>query len=1183
MSENPKTNRSTMETSGLKHKEQIQHTSKNSKDDLLKLLKIYLTNVTKDSSKEEMELEVKFGTIGGKHNNITKIQHENVIKKILSSGFYQDKNEYLLRIQSEYNDQRTNKLFMSNIRTEINGLQNIRKYCQTNKIDSISSNDINHIKKHRLKDNDFSSVDFIDFNYRVSLNKEEKIDTTSSPIITMLENWNKQKKTFRYLNRFKFRHNSFPIIIDISIVKESNKKDNRFYIPEYNIHDSGVFTSEEKYEIEIEVLNNNVGIGSLFNTPDILNNNILKPVIKYILAGIQETNYPIGFNEKTNILDSYMKLLWRKEYDPHKRVNASNFVGPSSVTLKIENIRPLNADSNITNIRNSYTVTDKADGERKLLFIDPNGKIYLINTNMSIQFTGVLSKNKEVWNTLIDGEHILYNKNKKFINMYAAFDIYYINGKDIRSNAFVSNIDDSSEVVLTQFRLPLLEKLIKNIYAVSVVKESTTIPLNIICKQFYVANSSESIFECCEKILTKETNGIFEYETDGLIFTPSNYGVSTNTVGQYVKPTKFTWDQSFKWKPPQFNTIDFLVSVKKHEDGTDMIGSTFNEGVNVLSNSQIEEFKTVILCVGIDEYNEKHGFINPYQSMIDDKIPIMKNDDNRSNYVPAQFFPTEPYDHDTGICNIKINNTNNSKQMYTENNEIIEDNSIVEFRYEMHRDKYWQWIPMRMRYDKTAQLRNGIKNYGNGYHVANSNWQTIHNPVTHSMITSGLNIHEQLSDDDVYYNTNSGISMTQGLRDFHNLYVKKSLINAISKPGNTLIDLAVGKGGDWPKWIKSRLKFVFGIDIARDNIHNRKNGACARYITNKHKFKTIPSALFVNGNSSVNIRKTTGIVSDKDKQITRAVFGQGPKDIKILGPGVYKNYGIASDGFDICSIQFAIHYMFKDQETLQNFLQNVSEVTKEGGYFIGTSYDGEKVFNMLKNYEQNESNVIMSSQSNKQQKMWEVTKKYDNNEYNDDETCIGYAIDVFQESINKTFREYLVNYTYLTRILENYGFVLVSNEELEKLKSSIKNGTGSFKELFNKMNEDIQKDEFIHKSYGDASHMSEEERTISFLNRYFIYKKIRKITNISSVSDNLKTAVVDDSSESSIDPTSKQIIKETIESSHEKSKVPDAVITGTVKISRKNLGKTKKISSSDKDIVKPVIKPLNRTIKLVKK
>jgi hypothetical protein len=52
--------------------------------------------------------------------------------------------------------------------------------------------------------------------------------------------------------------------------------------------------------------------------------------------------------------------------------------------------------------------------------------------------------------------------------------------------------------------------------------------------------------------------------------------------------------------------------------------------------------------------------------------------------------------------------------MYTENNEIIEDNMIVEFRYDMQADKEWRWVPLRVRYDKTAQLRNGEKNYGNG-------------------------------------------------------------------------------------------------------------------------------------------------------------------------------------------------------------------------------------------------------------------------------------------------------------------------------------------------------------------------------------------------------------------------------------------------------------------------------------
>ena len=42
---------------------------------------------------------------------------------------------------------------------------------------------------------------------------------------------------------------------------------------------------------------------------------------------------------------------------------------------------------NVPNIRKDFVVTDKADGERRLMFIDPKGRIYLIDTNMSIIFT----------------------------------------------------------------------------------------------------------------------------------------------------------------------------------------------------------------------------------------------------------------------------------------------------------------------------------------------------------------------------------------------------------------------------------------------------------------------------------------------------------------------------------------------------------------------------------------------------------------------------------------------------------------------------------------------------------------------------------------------------------------------------------------------------------------------------
>ena len=38
------------------------------------------------------------------------------------------------------------------------------------------------------------------------------------------------------------------------------------------------------------------------------------------------------------------------------------------------------------------------------------GKIYLIDTNMNVQFTGNVTKHKNCCYTIIDGEHVLHDK-----------------------------------------------------------------------------------------------------------------------------------------------------------------------------------------------------------------------------------------------------------------------------------------------------------------------------------------------------------------------------------------------------------------------------------------------------------------------------------------------------------------------------------------------------------------------------------------------------------------------------------------------------------------------------------------------------------------------------------------------------------------------------------------------------
>ena len=98
---------------------------------------------------------------------------------------------------------------------------------------------------------------------------------------------------------------------------------------------------------------------------------------------------------------------------------------------------------------------------------------------------------------------------------------------------------------------------------VSGLEKSAACNLRIQCKTFYMTTSDTTIFQACNEILSKNRDGLFEYNTDGIIFTPSNTGVGSSAVGVSGPLHKTTWENSFKWKPPQFNTIDFLVTVKK--------------------------------------------------------------------------------------------------------------------------------------------------------------------------------------------------------------------------------------------------------------------------------------------------------------------------------------------------------------------------------------------------------------------------------------------------------------------------------------------------------------------------------------------------------------------------------------------------------------------------------------------
>ena len=67
----------------------------------------------------------------------------------------------------------------------------------------------------------------------------------------------------------------------------------------------------------------------------------------------------------------------------------------------------------------------------------------------------------------------------------------------------------------------------------------------------------------------------------------------------------------------------------------------------------------------------------------------------------------------------------------------------------------------------------------------------------------------------------------------------------------------------------------------------------------------------------------------------------------------------------------------------------------------------------------------MVSLHHKQYKMFEIIKRFTESDFPSDENGLGYAIDVYQDTINQYFREYLVNFNYFAQVMEDYGFVII--------------------------------------------------------------------------------------------------------------------------------------------------------------
>ena len=1010
---------------------------------------------------DRLELETTFGVRGVVDSN-TFLQ---IAQRLRTKGYKEIPQEDKLNI-----------ITPNNIRFTLQGLGVLQDYCNDDTI-------ANKLFSVMFKDRAFpdSNIDIHEYNIRFKMRREEELSRDDPRIQELLKTWKVQRKAFRLIRRWSFEGKG--IRMDLSMVRQTvNVPGKGEYEWSSSFLERSVLNEVPRYEVEVELLHNT----PFTDTPE--------KALKSLISGVGEVQRAIQKNTllirnsvKKTVLDEYKSIT-----------HSDRFRGVGPVTLQINNMTA-DVQEDIPNIRTSYNVTDKADGLRSMAIVTESGELFLIDQSMNVYRTGL--QNKKCSKSIVDGEWVTLTKDGKAINHYLIFDIYYsIDGAPSFQLPFATFKDGALDhTEPTRFNLMNQWYSLWNDDPKVIAKGITeTNRLILALKQFFFASPGDAIFKRGASTIL-DTSRI--YYTDGLILTSNSDPIPEKPGVRF--------ESQFKWKPSKDNTVDFLISFEQDAllRDKDKIATTIHP-----SDGQTVQYKIMRLYVGgvkSHDEDDPRTTILSGQPIVRDKDRDREPKETVPRYRPVLFHPLDFPDTMANTCNVVITTNPETLEEYVtteDSNEPITSKCIVEMRYDPSREPGWRWIPSRIRHDKTERLLRAlssgknIKYSGmmNDEAVANSVWNSIHDPVTETMIRTG---NEEPTEDEIkpilpiiesdvtkkYYERKApkqNMAIIKGLQDFHNKYIKNDIL--LSKPLRTLkgknaklLDLACGKAGDLYKWMFNQARYVIGVDIAGENITNPIDGAYKRYFETVKRMGMgrVGKMVFAIGNSSKSLVDGAAGANSEERDILRTIFGQVPPEGPVP-PFIQKDFtGILRNGADVTACMFAIHYFFENKTILDGFLKNLSDTVKQGGYFVGCCFDGNKVFNLLRSVKKGHSKIGIDSDV----PIWTITKDYDAEELTNDDQSIGLGIDVEFISIGSTHKEYLVPFELLKDKLSEIGFRLLNQEELQQM--NLQFSTNTFDVSYAMAEREMpagSKNKFT---------MSESVKEFSFLNRWFIFKR----------------------------------------------------------------------------------------------
>ena len=1100
-------------------------------DEIIDLFKNAILN-------KNTELEYIYGN---NNININKLQFLNIVK-YCNENYKKLNNSINLDIRSGNNQYKN--ISYNDVRITIDNLESIKTYCKKEKLDE----DINF---YAMIKNSSKSTNIKSFNYRINLKYEEIIDNDDSRVIDMLNDWNNISKYYRYKKRLSYITNDGLFRIDLTGIKSNsyNKK-----IDAYNLYktfkDSNILNQEETYELEIEYVGNNYKINSIFNIINFIdfikngneygykNDNIYIPndisttVVKNPINEIEEDIFSDDLYEliepdlSDNILNkiyeslnntvyNLLKIIENKDiiqtqdetyeiikeyYKLTKQNLKSNkkvLVGPQPINLNFHNLTD-NLENSLSIYKN-YVVTEKADGERYLLYINKDKEGYLLNKKSLLKYqyyelinTGYIFPDVTgEW--LLDGEYVTKTKDNADIKLFLIFDVYYENSEKSYNYNFISKTK-SRQSILNNFENILENKIVNTKY-----KKFIENYIDIKNKQYlegdklvdpdnklYEKNKikilkNKSILKKSKEILDNEST--YLYKIDGLIYLPMDLPVGATYTNN--EPPEFitgTWNLNYKWKPEIENTIDFKVNIVTERVNNFVREKIFQyEETNTNGDITIGLYKKIILKVIYDEYKDDN--IDFCMKTLNGNFSKDKKGKNMIDYITFNPDPNKII----GQCNIKLND----KKLLCINNEEIKQGDIVEMRYDSNAKNNMFWIPIRLRKDKLGKSQADW--------VARRIWDTIENPIKDNYIKGiekvPTNLYNELEINNYYMDEEFTSSPSESLRKLHN-YIKSKLISGICLSSDLpkekyVLDTSIGRGGDLKKYMfdKLNIKFLLGLDISPIE------KACKRYYFSKNnKFK----AVFMQYDTSKNIKNGEGIETPDNiynLQLLNILFDK-KEEILPQYQLINKRYNNkATNGFNVISCQFTLHYYFKNEATLRGYLQNLAENCKKNGYFIGCCYNGMNIFNK---FNELKKNVFEYKLKGSKLPIYSIIKEYDINnfDFNPDDTSnmLGNSIKVYMDSIGSFIEEYLVNFDYFTYMMNEYGFEPVLPDINKQYSNILTNSIGSFKEIIDNLNTLKKTDVSLQnpKIYKQALDILDNKDLIelSSMNNYFIYKKV---------------------------------------------------------------------------------------------